>query len=408
MLVTLVTRVALNRLGVRVSWVTLLLLLLSGCGHAAAHSESSGSAGAAGAAAEEPSTGGSSMAGMELEPGTCGIARRIPLPFDNSSAQATVARQGGGFSLGPWASGDSSSGVRGLFIGANGQERRPFAAEGSSNNVHWPLFLGAVPIAVDVYVGADPTPGDDVFELRGWAEGDTVANLHGTLLQARWRGTDAIHARPALDGKRAVFAVWPLGMSEPRAAMIGPDGARIGEAHSLAPVGHTFSTCENLTPTEHGGLISFVDIDDQALHLIELGPDGEPVFDVSRKLSDSNLPCPLLALDDAGFTLLAPSTDEGQPSTLYRLDHGGTITEAPILLTARPIAIGSSAQGTLVLQQRARELLLTQIGPAGPREFPLRTTPNSLVSVPSEPGRIFVDAQSLEGGVRELLELTCQ
>ena len=349
------------------------------------------------------------MPGMDLEPGTCGIARRIALPFADTSSQATVARQADGFSLGPWTSGDSASGVRGLLIGPDGEERRSFAAEGSSNNVHWPLFLGAVPIALDVYVGAQATPGgDERFELRGWADGDPVAQSHGTLLLAYWRGTDAVRVLPALDGQRAVFAIWPSGISEPRAAVIGPDGARIGEAHSLGAAGRRFSTCENLTPTEHGGLISFVDIDEQALHLIELGPDGEPVFDVSRKWSGSNLPCPLLAPDDAGFTILAPSTDEGQPSTLYRLDHGGTITEAPILLTARLIAIGSSAQGTLLLQQRDRELLLTQIGPAGSREFPLGSTPNSLVSVPSEPGRIFVDAQSLEAGVRELLELTCQ
>src|SRR5262249_3808610 len=154
-----------------------------------------------------------------------GVVRRIPIgggaseldPFRSIPA----TRQSGGFAFGPWESSNGDGRVNALALDGNGR-RLPFGAARSTNAVHWSLFLAGASLVVDVYLDQQ-AQGDSLFSAR--ALGTESSTNRGPVVEAPWRGTDTVLAQPSLDGKHAVFAIWPEALSEPRAAYLGSDGS---------------------------------------------------------------------------------------------------------------------------------------------------------------------------------------
>jgi len=369
-------------------------------GEQAAGGENAGnSAGAAGNSNEpEPVTD------SPLAPGSCGVVRRIEVP-GGPRLDDIVMRQDGGFSLGPKPSSDREGQIDAYLFRDAERRWRTFTASGSPNDNHWSFMFGAGPKLAEVYVGPLGIE-EETFGLRLWSDGDETAQEPGALLRARWRGTDTILVRPSFDGEHAVFAIWPSALSEPRAAHFGADGARIGEALSLAPSEHRYSACERLTPTTHGGIVSFVDTDDATWHLRELGATGTAV-EVSQPWPSTRRACPLLSLDASGIWYLAPTADGAPTFQLSHADGASSPTGTQVTLRGSPEAFTSTPRGTLVLERVDNRLSLELLAPDRTQSFELEDEFGVIAVIPSEPGRLFIDAQEL-GGPRRIVELGCR
>lgn len=356
-----------------------------------------GAAGAAGAAGslDNPVTE------LPLEPGTCGVARTVTLPPSPFYPRAAVTRHGGGFAMGPWKVGELSSELGAYIVDEGGREPRFFEAHGSTNDVSWPVFLAGPGLAVEVFVGTRTGPGDDAFDSRAWEDGADAALGRGNVVNARWRGTDEILLVPTLSGERAIFAIWPHGLSEPRAAMIGADGARVGDSHTFVTPDEA-NRCAAVTPTEQGAFISFVDSGD-VWRLLRLDENSQVQLDAQWLLPSRGWGCPTLTLADSGLAFLLERADVEEPSDvgLYRVDVRGAVSE---------LALPSPTTATQVAMDRDEPLLLegkTLSRPLRGESFPVVLPPGLQRRVPSEPGNILLDIDASDEG-RTLVELTCR
>lgn len=387
----------------------LVSALLFGCGAASSRVEPPGVGGneSGGEAAGGAAGAGTGNLGPQavvtepaLAPGNCGIVRRIQLESLGLEApRAGVARQAGGLSLGPWNEGADSAAIAGWFLEDGSARWRSLSARGSNNDVHWPLLLAAGSTLVEVYVGATGANGEDDFNARSWASGDNAPQEQSSLLKAWWRGTDSVVTRPSLAGDGAVFAIWPLGISEPRAVVIGSRGTSVGVARSLAAPEEQSSKCAAITPTLHGGVVSFVG-EENALHLVEMGlPEGEPI---EQSLQLPSTSCPLLALDDAGLSLLVSLDDVTPEYGLYQARGAGSSLQGRFTVYGSPLAFASTSRGLLVLEQGHGERLLELFTGTDTLRFALGFEDVSQAKVvPSEAGRILLEAPD------RIVELGC-
>lgn len=347
---------------------------------------------------------------VPLEPETCGIVRRIALPVDvplDFGFEGKALRQNGGFSLGPWSEGDSAQYLSGFLMG-DSATWSSFSARGGFNDNHWSVFLGGSGKLIDVFVGGRVPGPDDSFETRTWSNGDNSPSKGGKLLDAYWRGTDKVAAKPSLDGNSAVFAIWPTAISEPRAALIGSDGEVVGSAHSLAPLDHTITDCEQVTPTQHGGIISFIDLEQGALRLIELG-GGEGAIDATLPEVSAVDParCPLIAPDEAGALLLIAQGETGESWQLTSVHGGGSSGASTIQPQHRPRALTRAHKGVLILESDAEGTALEMWTANESRRFEVSGLGYSQL-ISSEPGAIFLDVTTGMNGPHEIVELGCR
>jgi len=345
-----------------------------------------------------------------LPAGTCGVLRAIQPPSDVEARQAVVTRQAGGFAIGPWKSGALGDVIDGLFIDSTGRKHTDFTAHGTSSDVAWSVLMADRRLVVDVYVAPGAASPLDAFNTRFWANGNHAPTERGTLLAASWRGTDYVLTQPSLDGKSAVFALWPTGIAEPQAAVIGTDGARVGMPQSLGPPDHQFGKCQVVVPTLDGGIVSYFDPDNVALRLSRLGADGARSLDLAWPLLGEPHACPLFALRDAGFGFLVDDAAEGE-SPQFRINYvaaDGSGLEAPIAFASSPLAWTTTSAGLLFLEQGPAGYSLELKPEAGPpRIFPLPSLSAQLRPVLGEAGSIYVDSGGSDEP-RTLLELTCR
>lgn len=398
------------------------------CGATTSRSEPQGQAGAAvagrgGAVAGEAGNGGASTGGVPseggvgnaaggggavvvqspLEPGTCGIVRTLALPQPPDYLGAAVTRQGTSFALGPWKLGDQATRLQ-AFVVDEGGAWRSFEASGSTNDVSWSTLLVEPDLALDVFVGS--RAGDeDPFDSRTWSNREDAPSVRGNVVESIWRGSDTIALVPTLDGQRALFAIWPHGLSAPRAAVIGTDGARQGESHTFSAPDHVMR-CTAVTPTAHGGFVSFVD-SNGVLRLSELGAQGQLVREVTWPMPSAGYACPAFALAEGGLAFLLDRAAQDAPPDrgLYRLGADGAVEEVPASLAPEarevamlgddPLVLRWSPQGAELSQPLQGELWLLTL----PRGAPKR--------VASEPGNIVLDFDSPEEG-RTVVQISCR
>jgi hypothetical protein len=346
----------------------------------------------------------------EVEPGQCGVSRRITLPFDAASGNGVVAREAGGFALGPWA--DDTAGVRWLRIDASGELQRAYAAGDDDAFAYGRLTIGAEDRAVQIKRrrGND---AEETFESSLLSAGDGTPTVGGPLLSARWRGTDSLAVSPALDGLSGLFMIGPIAISEPRAALIGESGARVGEARSLAPPDHHNYRCESLVPTEHGVLTAFVDVADGTLRLLELASNGEVALEATLPLPDSPLPdslfCPSIAALADGFGILQnEAPQDATPSWhFHHLTRDGNVTvEAWTWLTGAPLVFTMSGDTALAVTLASG--VYTAVKRRGPEvsrfDLPLA---GGTSAIRAEPGALFLDLVNADAQTREIVEVVC-
>lgn len=394
------------------SWVGLFVVtaaaLLGACGRSSSHGKGlgegaggEGAGNAAGAAgnSDEPEA----VTDAPLAPGSCGVVRRIQEPGGLRTLDDDVMRQNGGFSVGPKVSSVEEGLMQGFFIQDTARRWRTLEAGGWNNDLHWSFMFGPGPQLADVYLGAAGGGGDD-WGVRVWQDGDAAPTLAGSLLRAPWRGTDGVLIRPSLDGEHAVFAIWPIALSEPRAALIGPDGHLVGDMLSLAPADHRFSSCQTLTPTAHGAIISFVDTADSAWYLYEVGAGGIPA-QVSLRWPDNQQQCPLLSVDDTGVYYLLQSTPGS--AELTHVTGGSEPTGGQISPRGSVGAFTSTPHGTLLLEYTDNQPTLELLAPEGAQSFALGNELGVMHALPAEAGRIFIETHSIEQGTRTIVELGC-
>ncbi len=291
--------------------------------------------------------------------------------------------------------------MRAYTVDDSGRDERYFDASGVTNDVFWPLFLSGSHLAVEVFVTPRTMAGDDAFDSRTWASLDDVAEARGNILKAQWRGTDEIVLVPALDGQRAVFAIWPHGLSEPRAAVIGANGARVGDVHAFA-TSEDINRCPAVTPTAHGAFVSFVD-SQKNWRLFELDADGA----ISRKaiwpLPGAAYACPVLTLDGADLALLFDRAGYEEPSNLgvYRMAADGAVAEVTLPSAIRAQHWALFEGEPLLLDEATLSL------PLRGESFPVSLPAGVAKRVPSEAGSILLDFDSTDGR-RTLVQLTCR
>jgi hypothetical protein len=408
MVVTLATRINRGFCG-RVGRLT--LALLAGCGGVEARPHVDGSA-AAGGQPSDPVVPTLEVHETELPSGACGVVRRIRLPRDVQSSygnEPPFAWQLGGFSVGPWNSGDTASVVNALWLEPDQQTFSSFEASGSTNDNHWSTFLGSSQTAVDVYVNGQAGAALGAsWETRAWNAGQTAPTAHGRLLTAEWRGTDHIITMPSLSGDAAVFAIWPQALSEPRAALIGSRGASLGEARSLAPADHVYARCPAVTPTEHGGIVSFIDASDpkaEVLRLVELSTEPA-TLDESLPVTLVDSSCPVVAYDGGGVLLLRPSVATGGPATLQRISHGHT-SESTVSLSGAAIAFTELQGAPLVLEQQAHGAALEWLTSPSPISADVPPEIQVIHPIAGAPGSLFLYSLPLDGP-HEVVQLSCR
>lgn len=401
---------------------TVALAWVAGCGGVEARPRHEGTAGAhdgSAAAGGEPSAPDAPTLEVhetELAPGTCGVVRRIRLPRDTQSSYGTdpaFARQMGGFSVGPWNSGDDASVVNALWLDPALRTFSSFEASGSSNDNHWSMFLGSTRTAVEVYISGLAHPSDgsyaNTFATRTWTSGQTQPTEYDPLLTAAWRGTDYLIGMPALSGEAAVFAIWPIALSEPRAALIDSRGAPLREARSLAPEDHQFARCPAVTPTEHGGIVSFIDDDLESgadvLRVVELGKEPA-TLDVTLPVAGHDGACPIVAYDGNGLALLLPGIPTAGPATV-RYVATGRSTESTVSLSGQPMAFTELQGAPLVLERQAHGAVLEWLTSPTPIRADVPPDIQAFHPIPGEPGKLFLHSLPLDGP-REIVELTCR
>jgi hypothetical protein len=408
MVVTLVTRKDRGFCGLV---GTLTLALLGGCGgvEARPHDDGSGAAGGQSSDSDAPAL---EVHETELASGACGVVRRIRLPRDVQSSygiEAPFAWQRGGFSVGPWNSGETASVVNALWLEPDQRTFSSFEASGSPNDNHWSTFLGSSQTAVDVYVdGQAGGAFGDSWNTRAWSAGQTTPTAHGRLLTAEWRGTDGIITMPSLSGDAAVFAIWPRALSEPRAALIGSRGAPLGEARSLAPADHRYARCPAVTPTEHGGIVSFIDTSDpnaEVLRLVELSTEPA-ALDESLPVTLDDSTCPVLTYDGRGVLLLRSSVATGRPATLERISHGHT-SESTVSLSGAAIAVTELQGAPLVLEQQAHGAALEWLTSPSPISADVPPEIQVIHPIAGAPGSLFLYSLPLDGP-HEIVQLSCR
>jgi hypothetical protein len=331
--------------------------------------------------------------------------RTIELPPLSMEPNEAVTRQGTSFVLRPWKSGEQGSLLHTYTVDERGRNPRFFEVSGSTNDVSWPAFLSEAGVALEVFVTRVEGGGEDSFESRAWANLDGPPEARGNILRAPWRGTNDVALVPSLDGKRALFALWPVGLSDPTVAVIGSDGARVGEAITLS-VPTTSALCTAVVPTARGGFVSFVDSNHE-LRLVELGQDGELVRQASWPLPSAGYGCPVFTLEPTGvaFLLDRAEADEPPDKGLYRLDAHGSVTEVPVTLPGEAMEVAMLGDDPLVLHWSPQGAELSR--PARGELWPITLPPGYPRRVPSEPGNIWLDVQGLDTP-RSLVLLSCR
>lgn len=394
------------------SWVGFLLAAatasLGACGRASSHGKNLGEAAGGESAGNTAGAAGNSdepeaVTDVPLTPGSCGVVRRIHVPRGLDSVE--VVRHGSGFRLGPVTLGANAELLEGELFEDSGRRWRTITASGALNTLSFPIMFGDGPRLAQVSVGAPDTSGEGDFSLLTWNDGDTTPARSAPLLRAYWRGTDTVWLRPNLDGQRAVFVIWPTAISEPRAALIGTDG-RVGGVISLAANDHRFSSCQQLTPTAHGGVVSFVDTADDTWYTFDIGKTG-----AAPQVSlpwPSNLRCPLLSVDETGISYLISPVEPGSASQLTHASSSGEPSSEQLSLRGSPVAFTSTPRGALVLEYVDNHAALELAAPEGTQFFSLEGELDIAQPLASEPGRIFVDDQEHQAGTRDIVELGCQ
>ncbi|RYZ09913.1 MAG: hypothetical protein EOO73_03275 [Myxococcales bacterium] len=315
-----------------------------------------------------------------------------------------MSRQGDSFALGPWKEGDDAAHLRAFIVDDRGQSRS-FAAEGATVDVSWSTFFVEAQLALEVFVKSRVSGSEDSFDSRAWSHLDRAPREHGNVLSSIWRGTDTIALVPTLNGRGGVFAIWPHALSEPRAAVLGADGARRGDFHEFTtPDG--IMRCGSVTPTVSGGFVSFTD-STNSLRSYELGEEGQLVREVTWALPTPSVACPSFALAEGGlsFLLNRAAWDAPPDVGIYRMDAAGTVTELspPPWKDAREVAMLADEPLVVRWSSLGAELARPGLGEVWPITLPA----GNATRVPSEPGKIVLDFDSLEGG-RTLVELTCR
>jgi hypothetical protein len=366
----------------------------------AAGGESGGHTAGAAGNSDEPEA----VTDVPLASGTCGIRRRIGEPGGPRALDDSPVRQAGGFSLGPTASGSSEAAIQAYFFKDDERRWRQLRASGSNNDVHWSFMLATGPKLAEVFVGPATPDGED-FSVRIWEDGAQTPSQPGILLRSSWRGTDAVLVRPSLDGEHAVFAIWAYALLEPRAAVIGPDGARVGEALSLAPPDHRSTDCEQITPTAHGGAVSFVDVQDKTWRLFELGRSTRGAIDVTLPWPDVVSGCPRVVADDTGVSILVQDADGEPEYHLFHANGPGAPSETSLVRLGEAMAFTTTERGPLVLELVNGKHVLGLFAAEGTQSFELEDL-NVMQVIPSEQGAIFLDHMKSDGS-REIVELGC-
>jgi hypothetical protein len=210
---------------------------------------------------------------------------------------------------------------------------------------------------------------------------------------------------PALSGEAVVFAIWPIALSEPRAALIGSRGAPLGEARSLAAVEHKYARCPAVTPTEHGGIVTFIDTDADVLRVVDLSTEPT-ILDENLPVTLNDSTCPLIAYDGRGALLLLPSYATGGPATLERIDDRHT-SQSPLSLSGRAIAFTELQGAPLVLEQQAHGATLEWLTSPTPIRADVPPDIQVFDPIPGEPGSLFLYSRPPDGP-HELVELTCR
>jgi len=363
----------------------------------AASGGEAGNGGAAGAG-----TGGTAP----LEPGTCGIVRRIALPgaplehissdFSGQAEPALVRRVGGKFVVGPWGT---------------GEPYEQFPAWLQSNQWLWVSDDGS---ELDAYAMAIPTPplgySVDSFAFAtseahqvtliyggsngyrgGYAEGDdTAPTITSGLLEIEVNETFSdVLAGLSLDGQRGLLV---SGFGGYEAAVFAPDGSSVGDLHAELDLD---GACWRHVPTAQSN--AFI----HGIRLKEFSAAGEMVLDQDIASSWDGT-CTTVALADDGFAVLVHGDDAAWH--MHRVGHDGSTSEEPWPeLSDPPLGLAVAEDFSLVL---AEDTLIRVIGTTSEEfDLPIRTLYARVIT--AEPGKLFLDLANPNAAAREIVELGC-
>lgn len=351
---------------------------------------------------------GSGPSEMELEPGTCGIVRRIPLPEipfghrvlgrkgHERDRPAFVRRLDGGFVVGPWAPSDLQDWhIDWLFVSDDGTEHVRYSVAPTATG--WPLALYPMKGLLNLtWVDGSGSASTTYFGgllLKGAKEysitGPILENALGTT--HTWP-----HTGVSLDGERGLLVV---GNTTQKVATFSKDGSPVGTEQELELGGD----CPRHIATEHGS--AFLD----GHRLVEFAASGEVLLDYEIEDVRSST-CPEAALTEEGFGIVSYHNDNLW--RVHRLAQSGDarVDElAPTTGLGTPLALAFLGDSLLVVRSEEGGLLQrVEDGQVTP--FPLPAARRAR-PVPSEPGRLFLDLESSQESdsvAREIIEIGCE
>lgn len=376
----------------------------------------------AGGAANAGTAGVGNVSRGTVAAGTCGIARRIRVPSSNPGSQ--LRREAGGFVSGPWSearNSDDTLPMSWLVVDSAGEPQTVFHATAPSgiggNSV---IHFGAPEQAVG-FTAITFGTGPAEFMSAALQDSNAAAPSFVSVfkLSSFWQRVAFMSATAALDGQRAVFAAG----SGPdfSMAVIAPDGSVVGASHTLTSTDE-IPTCPNLQPTDHAGAFSVVEPtpEGEAFHRLELTALGDIASEVTVPLHRarpadwraSSLPCPLLALTQQGFALLAFETVGDRDGWyLHRVAGDGTVSDE-LWDTLPFLPRGFAIQGAVafaVTTSNEAGVTIVKRSNGQDQKFPIDTRLTILGSdgpFPSEAGSLFLDVRP-SGEAAQIVELSC-
>lgn len=397
-----------------------------------------GGPGAGGAAAGGATSGGPA-GGREaaVVPGTCGVARRIPLPGP-ASLRGPIWRSGGGFTLGPHDAVDGSptpiSWGHLDTNGANGPALTVYAAGSGIDGSPLASFgVGPPDHLVQIVLGAagSGSPGTNRFyDSLLLTNGGTMPLSRATLLDSYYRGSIRTAAGPALDGQRGVFVVGHVGVAAPQIAVFGSEGTRLGDVTEVPTVGTPGSwDCDTVRPTDHAGAFALVDhppapATGEIFRLLEMTASGDVELATQIPLQrvrfgTSGIFCPLISLASDGFAFLVfeaptiasgstPGADDGAWH-LHRIARDGiTADETWDTLPGAPIALAIDEDSAVAISKVPDGIIIVKRTNGQDQRFPLAKE-DAVGTIPSEAGTVFLAGSGAVGSTdwKEIVEVAC-